>query len=190
MITLGRKRVKYTRNRVTVEGCERVRAEKFKSSHISCREYLILDICPLNFSLCGYLTKYDCSSADINPIGGISKTDLRSFIFYCVEKFNFSSLITILGAPPTAELEPLSDGQVKQTDEVRWKKDWGELSPQPPTPRVSFTLAPVPRARCCQKQAGSLWAGYPGTNCPPDTWNARRCTKYRGKKKHGWGFEC
>ena len=25
------------------------------------------------------MTKYDCSSADINPIGGISKTDLRNF---------------------------------------------------------------------------------------------------------------
>lgn len=73
----------------------------------------------LLFSLCGYLTKYDCSSADINPIGGISKKDLKSFIFYCVEKFNFSSLIRILGAPPTAELEPLADGQIQQTDEVR-----------------------------------------------------------------------
>ena len=72
------------------------------------------------FSLLGYMTKYDCSSADLNPIGGISKTDLRSFIFYCVEKFNFTSLIPILGAPPTAELEPLNDGQIQQTDEVSY----------------------------------------------------------------------
>ena len=64
------------------------------------------------------MTKYDCSSADINPIGGISKTDLKSFVFYCVEKFNFSSLITILGARPTAELEPLRNGVTHQTDEV------------------------------------------------------------------------
>ena len=70
--------------------------------------------------MCGYLTKYDCSSADVNPIGGISKKDLRAFIFYCVEKFNFSSLIRILGARPTAELEPLTDGQIQQTDEVRF----------------------------------------------------------------------
>ncbi len=33
-------------------------------------------------ALRGYFTKYDCSSADINPIGGISKTDLRSFCKY------------------------------------------------------------------------------------------------------------
>ena len=31
-------------------------------------------------ALRGYMTKYDCSSADINPIGGISKTDLKSFL--------------------------------------------------------------------------------------------------------------
>ena len=43
-------------------------------------------------SLRGYLTKYDCSSADINPIGGISKTDLRKFILYCAVKFGWTSL--------------------------------------------------------------------------------------------------
>ena len=44
------------------------------------------------FSLRGYMTKYDCSSADINPIGGISKTDLRMFINHCKERFGFTSL--------------------------------------------------------------------------------------------------
>lgn len=43
-------------------------------------------------SLTGYFTKYDCSSADINPIGGISKTDLKSFLLYCVQKFKLTSL--------------------------------------------------------------------------------------------------
>ena len=65
------------------------------------------------------MTKYDCSSADLNPIGGISKTDLRLFIRYCVKKFNFTSLIPIFNAPPTAELEPLEDGKIQQTDEVQ-----------------------------------------------------------------------
>ncbi len=64
------------------------------------------------------MTKYDCSSADLNPIGGISKTDLRQFIFYCIDKFNFNSLIPILGAKPTAELEPLENGEITQSDEV------------------------------------------------------------------------
>ncbi|KAG9460655.1 hypothetical protein GDO78_020387, partial [Eleutherodactylus coqui] len=65
----------------------------------------------------GYLTKYDCSSADLNPIGGISKTDLRAFIQYCIDHFQLPALTSILSAPPTAELEPLTDGQVSQTDE-------------------------------------------------------------------------
>lgn len=44
------------------------------------------------FSLRGYMTKYDCSSADLNPIGGISKTDLRSFIAYCIQKYKLPAL--------------------------------------------------------------------------------------------------
>ena len=44
------------------------------------------------FRLRGYMTKYDCSSADINPIGGISKTDLRKFIQYCSKRFGFTAL--------------------------------------------------------------------------------------------------
>jgi len=44
------------------------------------------------FSLRGYLTKYDCSSADVNPIGGISKTDLRRFILYCARHFGWTAL--------------------------------------------------------------------------------------------------
>jgi len=43
-------------------------------------------------SLRGYMTKYDCSSADINPIGGISKTDLRRFIKYCASHFGWTAL--------------------------------------------------------------------------------------------------
>ena len=43
---------------------------------------LVLGSANVDEGLRGYLTKYDCSSADINPIGGISKTDLRSFCRY------------------------------------------------------------------------------------------------------------
>lgn len=63
-------------------------------------------------SLRGYLTKYDCSSgmfipshlvvysftqvikpiADINPIGGISKTDLKKFIAYAEYTFDLPIL--------------------------------------------------------------------------------------------------
>ncbi|KAF6029406.1 hypothetical protein EB796_012285 [Bugula neritina] len=77
---------------------------------------LVLGSANVDESLRGYMTKYDCSSADLNPIGGISKTDLRSFI-------------QILESPPTAELEPLAEnGRIAQTDEVDMGMTYNELS--------------------------------------------------------------
>ncbi|XP_056383569.1 glutamine-dependent NAD(+) synthetase isoform X3 [Hyla sarda] len=89
---------------------------------------LVLGSANVDESLRGYLTKYDCSSADINPIGGISKTDLRGFIQYCMDSFQLTALTSILSAPPTAELEPLTDGQVSQTDEDDMGMTYDELS--------------------------------------------------------------
>ena len=43
---------------------------------------LVLGSANVDEALRGYMTKYDCSSADINPIGGISKGDLRSFLHF------------------------------------------------------------------------------------------------------------
>ena len=48
------------------------------------------------------MTKYDCSSADINPIGGISKTDLKKFLAFAKDRFNLSVLQDVLTATPTA----------------------------------------------------------------------------------------
>uniref|UniRef100_A0A7N8WUF1 Glutamine-dependent NAD(+) synthetase n=1 Tax=Mastacembelus armatus TaxID=205130 RepID=A0A7N8WUF1_9TELE len=89
---------------------------------------LVLGSANVDESLTGYFTKYDCSSADINPIGGISKTDLKNFLIYCVEQFQLTALRRILAAPPTAELEPLTDGQVSQTDEADMGMTYSELS--------------------------------------------------------------
>jgi NAD+ synthase (glutamine-hydrolysing) len=47
---------------------------------------LVLGSANVDEALRGYMTKYDCSSADVNPIGGISKTDLRKFLHYSKEK--------------------------------------------------------------------------------------------------------
>lgn len=41
---------------------------------------LVLGSANVDEGLRGYLTKYDCSSADVNPIGGISKSDIRRFL--------------------------------------------------------------------------------------------------------------
>ncbi|XP_054426729.1 glutamine-dependent NAD(+) synthetase [Pteronotus mesoamericanus] len=89
---------------------------------------LVLGSANVDESLLGYLTKYDCSSADINPIGGISKTDLRTFIQLCLERFQLPALRRILAAPATAELEPLANGQVSQTDEEDMGMTYAELS--------------------------------------------------------------
>ncbi|KAM4602403.1 glutamine-dependent NAD(+) synthetase [Polymixia lowei] len=89
---------------------------------------LVLGSANVDESLTGYFTKYDCSSADINPIGGISKADLKSFLLYCMEQFQLTALTGILAAPPTAELEPLTDGEVSQTDEEDMGMTYSELS--------------------------------------------------------------
>lgn len=51
--------------------------------------------------------QYDCSSADINPIGSVSKVDLRSFLRWGAAHLGYASLADIEAAPPTAELEPI-----------------------------------------------------------------------------------
>lgn len=53
---------------------------------------LVLGSANVDESLRGYLTKYDCSSADLNPIGGISKIHLRQFIAYAEKEFQLPIL--------------------------------------------------------------------------------------------------
>lgn len=89
---------------------------------------LVLASANVDESLRGYFTKYDCSSADLNPIGGISKKDLKTFIQYMIKEYNIGPLKEIVEAPPTAELEPLVDGQLTQTDEQDMGMTYDELS--------------------------------------------------------------
>lgn len=88
---------------------------------------LVLGSANVDESLRGYLTKYDCSSADINPIGGISKTDLRSFIAWASTRYDLPVLEEFLGAIPTAELEPIQ-ATYAQTDELDMGMTYDELS--------------------------------------------------------------
>ncbi|KAK3024171.1 hypothetical protein RJ639_043748 [Escallonia herrerae] len=89
--------------------------------------YLVLGSSNVDEGLRGYLTKYDCSSADINPIGSISKLDLRSFLKWAATHLGFSSLAEIEAAPPTAELEPIR-ANYSQLDEVDMGMTYEELS--------------------------------------------------------------
>ncbi|KAJ3269634.1 glutamine-dependent NAD(+) synthetase [Terramyces sp. JEL0728] len=88
---------------------------------------LVLGSSNVDETLRGYLTKYDCSSADLNPIGGISKVDLVEFIKHMQKQPGFELLSEFIEAPPTAELEPITADYV-QTDEVDMGMTYSELS--------------------------------------------------------------
>lgn len=88
---------------------------------------LVLGSANVDESLRGYLTKYDCSSADINPIGSISKTDLKRFIAWAQHAFNLPILEAFITATPTAELEPITKDYV-QSDEIDMGMTYDELS--------------------------------------------------------------
>lgn len=88
---------------------------------------LVLGSANVDECLRGYLTKYDCSSADINPIGGISKTDLKAFIDWAGKSFDLPILEEFLNATPTAELEPITKDYV-QSDEIDMGMTYDELS--------------------------------------------------------------
>ncbi|KAG0244155.1 glutamine-dependent NAD(+) synthetase [Actinomortierella wolfii] len=88
---------------------------------------LVLGSANVDECLRGYFTKYDCSSADINPIGGISKADLRRFIAYAQLALDMPILESFLTATPTAELEPITETYV-QADEVDMGMTYDELT--------------------------------------------------------------
>ena len=88
---------------------------------------LILGSANVDEALRGYLTKYDCSSADVNPIGGISKTDLKRFIAWAEHAFDLPILQSFIDATPTAELEPITSDYI-QSDEVDMGMTYNELS--------------------------------------------------------------
>lgn len=91
------------------------------------KSLLVLGSANVDEALRGYMTKYDCSSADINPIGAISKVDLKRFLLWAGEKHHWPTLKTVVEAPPTAELEPVTK-EYTQTDEVDMGMSYAELS--------------------------------------------------------------
>ncbi|EHA28522.1 hypothetical protein ASPNIDRAFT_54326 [Aspergillus niger ATCC 1015] len=88
---------------------------------------LVLGSSNVDECLRGYLTKYDASSADLNPIGSISKVDLKKFIAWARDSFDLPILDDFLTATPTAELEPITATYV-QSDEADMGVTYAELS--------------------------------------------------------------
>ena len=111
---------------------------------------LVLGSANVDEALRGYMTKYDCSAADVNPIGGISKADLKRFLVHAAAHLGYPSLRAVVEAPPTAELRPLKGGEIEQTDEEDMGMTYDELGVfgrlrkvlAAPAPRA----APTPRA--------------------------------------------
>ena len=106
---------------------------------------LVVGSANVDESLRGYLTKYDCSSADINPIGSMSKSDLRKSLLWLADIAHLPILKEIVDAPPTAELRPIDekagDGySQKDEDEMGFTYDeLGELG----TWRKAIRCGPV-----------------------------------------------
>lgn len=88
---------------------------------------LVLASANLDEGLMGYMTKYDCSSGDVNPIGSLSKIRLKKFLIYAHEILNIKSLKDILEIKPSAELRP-GNGNIIQTDEEDLGVTYDELA--------------------------------------------------------------
>jgi NAD+ synthase (glutamine-hydrolysing) len=93
---------------------------------------LVLGSANVDEGLRGYMTKYDCSSADLNPIGAISKGDLKRMLLWASEQYHWPVLAEIAGAPPTAELRPIatsndSGAEHSQLDEEEMGMSYEEL---------------------------------------------------------------
>jgi NAD+ synthase (glutamine-hydrolysing) len=76
---------------------------------------LVLAASNADESVVGYLTKYDCSSGDLNPIGSLSKEDIRCLVLHMKDKYDLCLLQEFLEAKPSAELNP-SQGQTDEQD--------------------------------------------------------------------------
>mmetsp|Transcript_7418 Transcript_7418/g.21060 ORF Transcript_7418/g.21060 Transcript_7418/m.21060 type:complete len:747 (+) Transcript_7418:94-2334(+) len=85
---------------------------------------LVLGSANVDEALRGYYTKYDCSAADINPIGGINKRDLKNFLEWAGKHKGISVLQRVADAKPSAEL---TGAEGEQSDEVDMGMSYDEL---------------------------------------------------------------
>jgi NAD+ synthase (glutamine-hydrolysing) len=79
---------------------------------------LVLGSGNVDEALRGYMTKYDCSSADLNPIGGICKGDLKKMLVWASDRYEVPMLREIAEAKPSAELRPLAEGQTEDYSQI------------------------------------------------------------------------
>ncbi|KAI0472624.1 glutamine-dependent NAD(+) synthetase with GAT domain-containing protein [Xylariaceae sp. FL0804] len=89
---------------------------------------LVLGSGNVDENLRGYYTKYDASSADISPLGSISKNDAKAFQRWAREAWDLPILTEFLEATPTAELLPLSAGVQDDESDSEMGMTYEELS--------------------------------------------------------------
>ena len=114
---------------------------------------LVLGSANVDEVLRGYYTRYDCSSADINPIGSISKTDLKRFIGWACTNLALPILKDFLEATPTAELEPITEDYV-QADEVDMGMSYEQLSHFGICRKILKLVSPI---LCFNREFWKLW---------------------------------
>ena len=90
---------------------------------------LVLGSANVDEALRGYYTKYDCSAADINPIGGVNKRDLKAFLMWASSNEESPDLAIpvlkrVAEAQPSAEL---TGAEGVQSDEVDMGMSYDEL---------------------------------------------------------------
>lgn len=146
---------------------------------------LVLGSANVDETLRGYLTKYDCSAADVNPIGGVSKTDLRAFLFWAAERLDMPALAETARAAPTAELEPLAEGgRIAQTDEQDMGMTYAELSAYGRLRKVA-RMGPVSVFRTLLR----VWGGDKARGDAGDASDASDAPPIRLTEEHMWGEE-
>ncbi|RMZ76836.1 hypothetical protein DV738_g4770, partial [Chaetothyriales sp. CBS 135597] len=89
---------------------------------------LVLSSANVDEALRGYLTKYDCSSGDIAPLGSISKSDAKAFLAWASETWHMPIIREFIEARPSAELLPLSAGEQDDESESEMGLTYDELS--------------------------------------------------------------
>ena len=90
---------------------------------------LVLGSGNLDEGLRGYLTKWDCSSADLNPIGCVNKKYLKEMLTWVGDNMGYPALHEVIRATPTAELRPLgNEGDIVQDDETDMGMTYAELA--------------------------------------------------------------
>jgi NAD+ synthase (glutamine-hydrolysing) len=89
---------------------------------------LVLGAGNVDENLRGYYTKYDASSADLAPLGSISKNDAKAFLRWARDAWQLPALGEVLDARPSAELRPVESGEQDDEADTEMGMTYDELS--------------------------------------------------------------